>query len=111
MTTGERLVKIRNPWGAEGYKGDWSDNSDLWTDQAKQEAGWVNDKGDGVFFMTVEDYQIQASETFLAKDVSDWHSGSFLKLDDPTPANGSDNDWWCDSTCVQHDLTLTSEVD
>ena len=36
LSTGERLVKIRNPWGRyERYRGDWSDwhgGSSLWTD-------------------------------------------------------------------------------
>lgn len=26
------LVKLRNPWGRDEWKGDWSDNSPLWTE-------------------------------------------------------------------------------
>ena len=26
-----RLLKVRNPWGTEEYKGPWSDSSRLWT--------------------------------------------------------------------------------
>lgn len=32
LSDGTRLVKIRNPWGEEGYKGAWSDNSNKWTE-------------------------------------------------------------------------------
>ena len=28
---GTKLVRIRNPWGSEYYKGPWSDQSDKWT--------------------------------------------------------------------------------
>ena len=27
----ERLIKIRNPWGDFEWKGDWGDESELWT--------------------------------------------------------------------------------
>jgi hypothetical protein len=29
---GTKLVKIRNPWGSEGYNGAWSDSDPVWTD-------------------------------------------------------------------------------
>lgn len=28
----QKLIKMRNPWGTESYNGDWSDDSNLWTD-------------------------------------------------------------------------------
>lgn len=27
----EKLVKLRNPWGDFEWKGDWGDDSELWT--------------------------------------------------------------------------------
>ena len=50
-----KLVKIRNPWGTEGFKGDYSDSSKKWTAALKKQAGAVK-KNDGEFFMTVADY-------------------------------------------------------
>jgi len=32
----QRLVKARNPWGSERYKGKWSDKSSLWTTSTKK---------------------------------------------------------------------------
>ena len=31
-----KLVMLRNPWGDFEWTGDWSDNSDMWTDDIKQ---------------------------------------------------------------------------
>lgn len=31
-----RLCKLRNPWGEGEWKGDWSDESELWTDELRE---------------------------------------------------------------------------
>jgi len=38
---GKKLVQVRNPWGEHEWKGDYSDDSSLWTAKLKEEAGWV----------------------------------------------------------------------
>ena len=52
---GIKFVQLRNPWGSFEWKGDYSDNSNKWTDRLKKELGFVN-SNDGVFFMTFEDF-------------------------------------------------------
>jgi hypothetical protein len=34
---GVRLLRLRNPWGGFGWKGDYSDNSSKWTAYLKEE--------------------------------------------------------------------------
>lgn len=55
-TQGDRLVKIRNPWGAMEWNGDWSDKSDKWTPEMRAEVGNVVEADDGVFWMAVSDF-------------------------------------------------------
>jgi len=50
-----RLMQIRNPWGFKEWKGDWSDKSDLWTPELRKKFG-CEDKEDGVFFISFDDY-------------------------------------------------------
>ena len=52
---GERVVKLRNPWGNFEYSGDWSDYSSKWTDELKKKYGFYK-KNDGIFFMAYNDF-------------------------------------------------------
>ena len=56
LTDGTKLVKIRNPWGKETYKGRFSDKSADWTAARIKEVGLVK-KDDGVFYMPVADFK------------------------------------------------------
>jgi len=57
LSNNARLVRMRNPWGNERYFCDYSDKSDKWTPQLRQEAGATQTPtNDGLFFMTIEDY-------------------------------------------------------
>ena len=52
---GEKVVRLRNPWGNGEYSGDWSDSSKKWTTELKKKYGIVK-KNDGDFFMGYEDF-------------------------------------------------------
>jgi len=71
---GTELVQLRNPWGEDGeWKGDWSDQSDLWesnpevkqaieelksTSESRDNSRPFSDGGDndGIFFMSLDDF-------------------------------------------------------
>ena len=57
----ERLVKLKNPYRDEEFTGDWSDNSDLWTDEIKEKVEFNTNEDDpedqdGIFFMSFNDF-------------------------------------------------------
>lgn len=54
ISTGARLLKVRNPWGESEWEGDWSDRSKIWTDDLKKELQH-EDKDDGIFWISYED--------------------------------------------------------
>lgn len=37
------LVQLRNPWGDFEWKGNWSDESELWTDDIKKQLNYTDD--------------------------------------------------------------------
>ena len=49
------LLKLRNPWGKLEWKGDWSDDSPLWTEELKKLCGYKK-RNDGIFFMAMTDF-------------------------------------------------------
>ena len=49
---GVKLLNIRNPWGSFEWDGDWSDNSNKWTEEFKNHFNPGFDDKDGTFWMS-----------------------------------------------------------
>ena len=47
---GEKLYRVRNPWGREYYNGSWSDDSNVWSASLQQKLDYL-DEDDGIFFI------------------------------------------------------------
>jgi len=65
-----RLVKCRNPWALKEWGGDWSDRSDKWTDELKTLLKFEQ-RNDGVFFISYNDYLQFFVETVICKYLND----------------------------------------
>ena len=52
---GYYLIRLRNPWGDDEFKGDWSDKSEKWNEENKKYFNYI-DKNDGVFWISLEDF-------------------------------------------------------
>ena len=64
-------MKIRNPWGKKEWTGAWSDKAPQWTPELKEQLGWEN-KDDGVFFISYDDY----FSFFYITTICKWVQGS-----------------------------------
>ncbi|KAK3274001.1 hypothetical protein CYMTET_17794 [Cymbomonas tetramitiformis] len=73
-----RLVQVRNPWGqGVEWNGDWSDSSELWTEELKAELGWA-EKEDGTYWMTAEDFHLYFEWVGIACIRDKWHHSSIV---------------------------------
>ena len=66
---------MRNPWGKFEWQGDWSDESDLWTPELREQLD-VNEKDDGLFWMCLEDMNKYFGRIQLAKIFDKFHFSS-----------------------------------
>jgi len=105
---GPKLMEVRNPWAGFEWTGDYSDNSDLWTEALKEDYGFSEVRNDGVFFISYDDYFTNFTETFINHDTSDLFRADWLILDDKTDSPGSYPQ--CGVTCTRHEFRLTSTV-
>lgn len=63
-----RILQMRNPWGAVEWKGDWADNSPLWTNEAREKLlAYKEDSEDGLFWMDYFDFCENFSLLFINK--------------------------------------------
>jgi len=110
LSTGERLVKVRNPIGRESYSCAYSDESLFWSPAMREEAGATAEAvNEGIFFMTIKDFKEQGVATIISYDTTGWFNDHFLMLNDTTKPNGA---WsWCGATCTRHNLKITSEIE
>ena len=72
-----RLVKLRNPWGRGEWKGDWSDNSHLWSEKLRKKVS-LKKKDDGVFFMDFVDFKKYFSDMQICYYHDDYKYSSHL---------------------------------
>lgn len=56
LQSGVKLVRMRNPWNTEYYKGPYCDGCPEWTDADKAEVSFVDDFNDGHFYMPFDDF-------------------------------------------------------
>eukprot|EP00299_Pterocystis_sp_00344_P015308 c7639_g1_i1.p1 GENE.c7639_g1_i1~~c7639_g1_i1.p1 ORF type:complete len:681 (+),score=116.72 c7639_g1_i1:33-2045(+) len=57
LHSGQKLIRLRNPWGRQEWTGDWSDNSPCWdTVSVEDRAEFLEQVDDGQFWMSWNDF-------------------------------------------------------
>ena len=65
------LLKIRNHWLKDGWLGDWSEGSHLWTNEIKESVGYTSD--DSCFYMNLKDFKHYFSKIKICKVFKDYN--------------------------------------
>jgi len=70
-----QLIRMRNPWGSEGYTGAWADADAAWNNVSsatKAAIGHTNSVSDGYFFMSVASFKTNFRSAYINRDMSGW---------------------------------------
>ena len=70
---GEKVIRLRNPWGEGEFSGEWSDYSSKWTEDLKKKYNYY-EKDDGDFFMGFRDFLRYFVKMGIAKLHISWSS-------------------------------------
>jgi len=71
----EYLLKIRNPWGHTEWIGDWSDHSNLWTEDIKTKLRYQKIE-DCTFWMNLKDFKHYFSKIQICKVFNNYNFNS-----------------------------------
>jgi len=70
------LLRMRNPWGSEGYNGPWSDKDHRrWTDSMRLKAGHTQ-ADDGIFLLPVETFRVAFTYYYVGM-YQDWKTSTW----------------------------------
>ena len=107
LSNGVKLIKIRNPWGTETYNGPWSDTSDKWTQELREEVGHTN-PGDGFFYIDINSYVEHLGVTIINRDTFNKKLSYFLVKDDVHKNNSDMNEHFGNNEATMHKVKITS---
>ena len=65
------LLKISNHWLKDGWLGDWSEGSHLWTEEIKSKVGYTSD--DSCFYINLKDFKHYFSKIKICKVFKDYN--------------------------------------
>ncbi|XP_060084243.1 calpain-15-like [Ylistrum balloti] len=102
---GNRLIRLRNPWGRFSWKGDWYDNSPCWDTisyHAKEDLMLHGDNA-GIFWMSLSDLMIYFDSIDICKVRPDWRE---TRINGTLPSNARES-----FKMVKLTVFYTSEVE
>jgi len=79
LVEGNKLLKIRNPWGHGEWNGKWSDKDASWTPELKKKYDIV-DADDGIFYMDVHDFVKYYDEVTVLYFKDNWDHFNYCDL-------------------------------
>lgn len=109
--SGNRLLRLRNPWGRYSWKGAWSDDSATWTPDLRKLLS-PNSSSEGIFWISFEHVLRYFDNVDICKVRSGW---SEIRLSGTLPPFASPNHLSCVLLTVleatEVDLTLFQQAD
>ena len=82
LSNGTRLIRARNPWGQDEYKGDYGCDSEKWTDKLVKEVPDAKNHDDGYIYLPVEQFKVSFRAIDVNYNTEKMFMDYYLKFDD-----------------------------
>jgi hypothetical protein len=77
-----KLLQIRNPWGRGEWKGDWSDDSELWTTRMQNILKWETFENDGIFWIEFTDFIAEFDDVYICRSLNERNGWKHITIKD-----------------------------
>ena len=107
---GNKLIRMRNPWGRETYSGPWRDDDASNWDPFLRSLVDHEDRNEGIFWIDYLTYHSEFVSTSVHFDTTEMKQSYFLGLDDWLNFNYGKGPYSA-FLSKRHEFTITSPVD
>ena len=113
LKNGEKLVRIRNPWGKDSYRGQYGADSPKWTSALEKEVPDAKNADDGYEYLPIAQFKVSFERLAANHNAEKMKMDYYMMLDDKSknkPKAGvqtqiSDS---CGANCLLHEVTVVS---
>lgn len=110
LSNGQKLYRIRNPWGQSEWTGAYADTDPIWaTSTYATEVKFVN-KNDGDFFMKAEDFKTYFSSIVAVRNPDGRFHSYWLATGNADTFGTAGTSTYCGATCKRNTFTINSSV-
>lgn len=82
LSTGEKLVRIRNPWGRDSYRGQFGADSPKWTSALEKEVPDAKNSDDGYEYLPINQFKVSFERLAANHNAEKMKMDYFMMLDD-----------------------------
>lgn len=104
LNDGTQLIKMRNPWGVEGFKGQYSDAN--MSSDVKSQLNHTS-SNDGTFYMLPAEFKSDVQYVGINYNTENWSQDYFLALDDNDNTGSIAGKWnFCGAGCYRYEAKV-----
>lgn len=118
LSDGTKLIRARNPWGKDEYKGDFGCDSEKWTDKLVNEVPDAKNHEDGYIYVPIQQFKVSFRAINVNYNTKRMFMDYYLKFDDEPKMKVTEQSKEvlkkmakdCGEGCIIHKIHVVSTV-
>lgn len=114
LSDGTKLVRARNPWGNDEYRGEKGVESETWTDKLLKEVPDAKGDEDGYIYLPVEQFKVSFKMIEVNYNASKMYMDYYMKFNDKPSTTPPDSEATeamapkCGTNCILRKVHVVS---